>query len=140
VNSPEPARWAYRLDAYRRALSRLTEAVEAERSRGLSDLEQMGLVQSFEFTVELGWKLMGDVLDAQGLLVPVSGPNAIIRASFEARILADGRGWLRAVQLRNELPHIYREELFIAVVGEIVGTSFEVLRRLPDELDRLGVS
>jgi nucleotidyltransferase substrate binding protein (TIGR01987 family) len=118
----------------------LTEAVEAERSRGLTDLEKMGLVQAFEFTVELGWKLMGDVLDAQGLLVPISGPNAIIRASFEAQILGDGRGWLRAVQLRNELSHIYREELFIAAVSEIVGKSFELLRRLPHELDQLGVS
>lgn len=140
MTNDEPARWTYRLDAYRRALARLTEAVEAENSRGLADLEKMGLVQAFEFTVELGWKLIGDVLDAENIVVSPPVPNAIIRAAFEREIVADGRGWLGAVKLRNELSHIYREELFLEAVPKIVGEFFPVLGALPAELDRLGLS
>lgn len=137
MNSVEPARWTYRLEAYGRALARLTEAVEAERARGLNDLEKMGLVQAFEFTVELGWKLMSDVLSAQGLIVPFTGPNSVIRAAFESGLVADGRGWLKAVKARNELSHIYREELFVAAVTDIIETHFPILRVLPAELEQM---
>lgn len=132
----EPARWTYRLEAYKRALARLEYAVEAERERGLSDLEKMGLVQAFEFTVELAWKLIGDVLDAQGLSVAQPAPNPIIWAAFEAGIVIDGRGLLRAIKLRNELSQMYREELFLAAVPEIEGELFGALAALPAEIDR----
>lgn len=131
----EPARWTYRLDAYRRALFRLAEAVEAERGRGLSELEKMGLIQAFEFTVELGWKLIKDVLDAQGVTVSPTGPNAIVRAAFEAGIVADGRGWLSAIRLRNELSHMYREEMFFAAVPEIVDVRLLTLSALVREIE-----
>lgn len=137
MTKDEPARWTYRLDSYRRALSRLSEAVEAERDPGLSDLEKMGLIQAFEFTVELGWKLIGDVLDVGGLVVRSAGPNAIVRAAFEAGIVSDGRGWLSAIRRRNELSHMYREEMFFAAVPEIVDTHFLTLSALLGEIDRL---
>lgn len=136
MTDDEPARWTYRLDAYRRAVSRLAEAVEAERGRGLSDLEKMGLIQAFEFTVELGWKLIGDVLDASGLTVS-HGPNAAVRAAFEAGIVADGRGWLSAIKLRNELSHMYKEEMFLAAVPEIVGMRYVTLSALAGEIEKL---
>lgn len=49
-------RWKQRLTNYTRAFQSLTEAVELSQQRGLSALEQQGLIQSFEFTHELAWK------------------------------------------------------------------------------------
>jgi hypothetical protein len=49
-------RWMQRLQNYQRALTRLSEAVALSRQRPLSELEQQGLIQAFQFTHELAWK------------------------------------------------------------------------------------
>ena len=137
MHDDEPARWTHRLDAYRRALARLTEAVAAERGRGLSELEKMGLVQAFEFTLELGWKLLKDVLEAEGQPVTPPLPASVVRAAFEGEIIRNGRGWLSALKLRNRLSHVYKEEMFVAAVPEIVDEHHPVLLALVAELDAL---
>ena len=58
----EDVRWCQRLQSYQRALANLTSAVMLRQARGLSELEQQGLVQAFEFTHELAWNVMKDYL------------------------------------------------------------------------------
>ena len=48
-------RWLQRLDNYGRALATLQRAIATARSRALSELEEQGLIQAFEFTHELSW-------------------------------------------------------------------------------------
>ena len=55
INIP---RWEQRLDSYHKALARLAEIVGASKKRALNEFERDGLVQRFEFTHELSWKLM----------------------------------------------------------------------------------
>ena len=50
----EDVRWRQRLANYRGACGNLELAVALAQTRTLSDLEQQGLIQSFEFTHELG--------------------------------------------------------------------------------------
>ena len=64
-NTPD-IRWQQRLDNYARALAQLTSAVTLAAQRPLSELEQQGLIQAFEFTHELAWKVMKDYFDYQG--------------------------------------------------------------------------
>ena len=59
-------RWMQRFQNFRQALSRLTEAVELAGLRPLSELEQQGLIQGFEYTHELGWNVFKDYLEEQG--------------------------------------------------------------------------
>jgi hypothetical protein len=51
-------RWQQRLDNFLRALKQLQSAVALHAQRPLSDLEQQGMVQAFEFTHELAWNVM----------------------------------------------------------------------------------
>lgn len=46
-------RWKQRFDNFKRALPQLAMAVGLMRQRPLSDLEQQGVIQAFEFTHEL---------------------------------------------------------------------------------------
>lgn len=55
-------RWQQRFHNYTKVLSRFQEAVDLAKSRELSQLEKQGLIQSFEFTQELSWKVMKDFL------------------------------------------------------------------------------
>ena len=48
-------RWRQRIDDFERALQVLARGVALAQQRPLSELEQQGLIQGFEFTHELAW-------------------------------------------------------------------------------------
>jgi hypothetical protein len=60
-------RWLQRLENYGRALAALQRAVTTALERPLSELEEQGLIQAFEFTHELSWLLLKDFLADQGV-------------------------------------------------------------------------
>lgn len=51
-------RWIQRFSNYKKALARLTAAIQLNEERKLSDLEQQGLIQAFEFTFDIAWKTL----------------------------------------------------------------------------------
>jgi hypothetical protein len=71
-------RWLQRLDNYGRALDALQRAVDTAQQRPVSELEEQGLIQSFEFTHELSWLLLKDFLADQGVS-GVSGSRDAVR-------------------------------------------------------------
>ena len=60
-------RWTQRLVNFRRALATLQRAIGLAQSRPLSELEELGLIQAFEFTHELSWLLLKEFLVDQGV-------------------------------------------------------------------------
>jgi len=50
-------RWQQRLNNLIKANQKLSDAIHLSKSRQLSDLEKLGLIQAFEFTHELAWSL-----------------------------------------------------------------------------------
>ncbi len=102
------SRWKRRLHNYRRALARLREAVHLNRLRKLSDLEQLGLIQAFEFTHELAWNLMKDYLAYQGS-PDISGSRDAARAAFAQGLVIDGEGWMEMIKSRNQTSHTYNQ-------------------------------
>ena len=81
----EDIRWIQRFTNYRKALKRLGAAVEQALEEELSDLEQQGMIQGFEFTFDLAWKTLQDFLRENGRPDANGGPNVILEYS-----LADG--------------------------------------------------
>nr|WP_232424788.1 nucleotidyltransferase substrate binding protein [Algoriphagus resistens] len=59
-------RWHQRLENYSKAFGQLEKAVSLSKKCELSDLEEQGLIQAFEFTHELSWNLLKDYLIFQG--------------------------------------------------------------------------
>jgi len=55
IETPD-IRWKQRFQNYTHALQILRRAVDLNVQRPLSDLEQQGLIQGFEFTHELAWQ------------------------------------------------------------------------------------
>ena len=58
-------RWQQRFNNYRKALVKLAQAVEllsgqVNREEAVDELLQEGLIQRFEYTHELAWKVMKD--------------------------------------------------------------------------------
>ena len=85
------------------------------------------MVQRFEFTWELGWKLLKDYLEQSGVVLETVTPAATIRAGFAARVIPDGEMWMRALDARNRMAQTYDRSKFDLVVVEIADLYFPVL-------------
>ena len=103
-------RWHQRLSNYIKALDRLNKAVDLASKRALSELEQQGLIQSFEFTHELAWKVMKDYFYYQGN-VEIRGSRDATREAFSFNIISNGEIWMDMIISRNKTSHTYDEKL-----------------------------
>ncbi len=126
----EKPRWLYRFDNYKRAFLLLREGVEILELRDLSQLEKEGLVQRFEYTWELAWKLLRDYLESEGVALDKITPASVIRAAYAANIIENGEGWMRALDARNKMSHVYNMETFEEVIAEIQSDYLSLLDSL----------
>ena len=86
-------RWIQRFSNYQKALLTLAEATNLADTRVLSNLEQQGLIQGFEFTHELAWNVLKDYLEEQGFVSIIGSKNAT-REAFNNALIADGQSWM----------------------------------------------
>ncbi|WP_027183653.1 nucleotidyltransferase substrate binding protein [Desulfovibrio inopinatus] len=115
----DDVRWRQRFSNYLRALQTLTEAVDLAEQRTLSDLEEQGVIQSFEFTHELAWNVLKDYLEYQGIK-GVVGSRGAVREAFRNGLIEDGETWMLMIQDRNHSSHTYNVELAEEIVERIL--------------------
>ena len=103
-------------------IRRLSEAVnvlnECDNVGSEQDLLKEGLIQRFEYTHELAWKVMKDYLEYQGY-VDIRGSRDAIRKSLELDILSDRR-WMATIEARNLTSHNYDDETADNIYHEIM--------------------
>ena len=110
-------RWQQRFENFERALRLLEEALQDVGA--LSELEQQGVIQRFEFTWELAWKTLKDYLVFSGVSFDQVTPKSVIKQAFAAKLIADGQLWVDMMNYRNLLAHTYDEAVFTEAVGLI---------------------
>ena len=98
-------RWKQRFQNYEKAVAHLQEAVS---KKDLSDLEKAGVVQTYEFTFELGWKTVKDYLQEKD--IDVKFPREVIKEGYKYDIIKDGDAWIDMLQKRNLMSHTYNEK------------------------------
>ena len=64
-------RWRQRFENYQSAVAQLNTAVVQYQNTDL-DIIKEGVIQRFEFTHELAWKLMKDILQNEGFPIRIS--------------------------------------------------------------------
>ena len=111
-------RWEQRFNNYKKALSQLNNAVELSKERKLTELEQQGLIQAFEFTHELAWNVMKDYFEYQGN-TSITGSRDATREAFNKGLISDGEGWMEMIKSRNQSSHTYNQETADELVGKI---------------------
>jgi len=97
-------RWKQRFENYQKALARLNEAMGAIQKEPGNHLYEMATIQAFEFSIELGWKVLKDYLNFQGVK-EVTLPRDVVRQAFQAQIVTDGQTWIDMLEARNKTSH-----------------------------------
>ena len=107
MTTPE-IRWIQRLENFQRALATLQRAIGLAQSRPLSELEELGLIQAFEFTHELSWLLLKEFLVDQGV-AGISGSRDAVREAVVWQLLPQGDEtvWMAMIRSRNLTSHTY---------------------------------
>ena len=130
-------RWMQRYANFHKACGRLLEVTEGGRPLdNLSELEVEGLVQRFEYTFELAWKVMQDLLVYKGYDFML-GPNGTMKMAFEDGLITDHDGWRRMAKSRNTLSHIYDEAEVMPIVSLIYSDYAPLLKQLDEKLEIL---
>ena len=119
MNNSEDIRWKQRFSNYQKALKQLEKAVDKANKLGLSKLEEQGLIQSFEYTHELAWKVMKDYAVYQGDF-SVAGSRDAIKKAFEFNLIDNAELWMDTIGSRNRTSHSYNEELASEIVEKII--------------------
>lgn len=123
-------RWRQRFQSFQKAYVQLSAAVTLSQQRKLSELEQQGLIQAFEFTHELAWNTLKDFLEAHGA-TSLYGSKDATREAFAKGLIADGLQWMDMIQARNRSSHTYNEKTANDLAGAILSSfvpQFEQFR------------
>lgn len=111
-------RWQQRFANFQRAFLLLRDAMDSNLPE-LSQLEKEGIIQRFEYTFELAWKVLKDKMENDGLILDQVSPKAVIKQAFAAKYIDSPETWLRMMGDRNLMSHTYDFVKFEAVIQSI---------------------
>jgi nucleotidyltransferase substrate binding protein (TIGR01987 family) len=127
-------RWLQRFANYKKALARLGSVADEKWVTDLSDLEQEGLIQRFEYTYELAWKTLQDLLRHRGYQ-DISGPNPVILQAYQDGLIKDGDAWKLMKAARETSSHTYDSEAAGEIAESIISKYYPLLRNLEKRLN-----
>ncbi|MCK9400913.1 MAG: nucleotidyltransferase substrate binding protein [Bacteroidales bacterium] len=125
-------RWLQRFNNLKKAFQKLEEAVEID---SLSELEREGLIQRFEYTYELAWKTLQDLLEEKGY-IDIKGPTPVLQQSFQDGYIVDGEEWMKLKKSRENTSHTYNKEVAEEIVENIISSYFRLFEQLIVRLEQ----
>lgn len=121
------------LDNYKKALKTLDEAM-AKPPANL--LERDGIIQRFEYCLEVSWGSAKKVLEYQG--TKTDTPRNIIRELARLGWIANPEEWIVFLDARNKTSHLYHEEVakeLFNLVPLFLKSSHQLLNVLEENLE-----
>ena len=119
-----------KIENYHHAVAQLEQAV-AVYSRSPDDsLYRDGLIQRFEFTVELAWKSLKEYLEDQGIALAMASPRSVLKDAYAAGAILDAEVWDEIIRSRNVTSHVYDEQTAIEVADRVCNAYLPVLKKL----------
>ena len=129
-------RWEQRLENYSKALKQLESAVIHSKERDLSDLEEQGLIQAFEFTHELAQNVIKDYFLIQGNS-NITGSRDASREAYQVGIISDGDGWMEMLKSRNKNSHTYNQKTDTEIANKIKDQYFNLFMDFEQKMKSL---
>lgn len=129
-------RWIQRYNHFIQAFGQLDRAVELARQRELSELEEQGLIQAFEYTHELAWNTLKDFLENMGVQ-PLYGSKDTTREAYKRGLIEDGNFWMEMIKSRNLTSHTYNQDVAREIAEAVRERYHSAFRRLLEKLEPL---
>lgn len=117
--------WKQRFEHFVNAFKQLKNAKQLKEERDFTELELQGVIQAFEVSQELSWKVMKDFLEEQGKTDLFGSKNAV-KEAFNVGLISKGEVWLDMIKSRNLTSHIYDEKEVLAILEIILNDYFPV--------------
>ena len=122
-------RWIQRFKHFEQAYDQLDKAVELSKKRPLTELEERGIIQAFEYTHELAWNVLKDFLEEQGVR-NLYGSKDSSREAFKRGLIENGDAWMDMIQNRNLTSHTYNRDIAQKIVQAILENYYAEFGRL----------
>ena len=126
------SRWQQRFSNYCRALERLEDFLDPPV---LNEREQQGLIKAFEYTYELAWNTLRDLLRSQGD-ASLLGARDSLREAFRLGLIEQGDTWMLMIQDRNLTSHTYNRSTADAIAAQIVASYLPCFQQLRSTLQQ----
>ncbi|MBN2618040.1 MAG: nucleotidyltransferase substrate binding protein [Spirochaetales bacterium] len=125
----EDVRWKQRFSNFKRAFLLLRDALDGDISK-LNQLEKEGVIQRFEYTFELAWKVLKDRMEFDGIIFDIISPKSIIRKAYESKYIDNIDIWFNMIGDRNLMSHTYDENKFEKIIMTVQSEYLKILDRL----------
>lgn len=93
-----------------------------------TELERAGIIQFFEMSFELAWKVLKDYLESEEYIV--KSPRETVKQAFQIGLIDNGHAWMDALADRNLTTHTYNEELANKMTEEILNIYLPELDKI----------
>ena len=119
-------RWQQRFSNYCSALEQLETFFEPP---ALNEREKQGLIKAFEFTFELSWNTLRDLLRSQGN-ANLLGSRDTLGEAFQLGLISDGETWMLMIQDRTLTSHIVNSATAEAIAANITNRYLVCFQQL----------
>lgn len=120
----EDIRYIQRFENFKKSFLLLENALKITNP---SIVEKGGIIQFFETTFELAWKLFKDYLNYSGF--DINSPRAAIKQAFSSGLIDNGTLWLEALTDSNLTVHTYDEATADEIYIKIKDSYFDILKK-----------
>ena len=124
-------RWKQRFENFDKSYKLLKKYSNQEIT---TELERAGIIQFFEMTFELAWKVLKDYLESEGYMV--KSPRETVKQAFQIGLIDNGHICIDALSNRNLTTHTYDEELATKMTSEILNAYLPELDKLYNKLSK----
>lgn len=142
-------RWEQRFSNYRKALYKLTQAIDYIKHASenhkekpedgrlvLDEIVKEGLIQRFEYTHELGWNVMKEYAEYQGNF-DIKGSRDATRQGFKMNLFTNGEVWMDMIKSRNSTTHTYNEETADEIYTKIIDLYYPAFKEFEETMETL---
>ncbi len=128
-------RWKQRFSNFEKFFLQLKQAVE-DYDDNAETIVKEGIIQRFEFTHELAWKVMKDFLEYEGYQ-NITGARSATRGAFNIDLVEEGQLWMDMINSRNKTVHTYHENILEQEYQKIVEAYFSCFFEFHEKMKTL---
>jgi nucleotidyltransferase substrate binding protein (TIGR01987 family) len=98
-----------------------------------NELIVIALIKAYEFSFELSWKTLKDLLAWNG--VDARLPREVLKQAFATGLIDEGQIWIDMLEQRNLMTHTYDQARALQAVELIASHYWPQLQRLQNALE-----